>query len=172
MKLKNKAQEEIVGFVLIMVLVAVVFLVFLAITLRNPNVTESKSEIIYQFLESSMEQTTGCSLPGRQEYLDLGELLGECYSSNIECSDGNKICNVLNDTFKELLDGSFAYGNDYPIKGYSLESIYSLNSLGGQVSRDVVLEILKGNCNGSISGNSYWTPEFPGSITTSLKLCY
>jgi hypothetical protein len=168
---KKRGQEEIVGFVLIMVLVAVVFLVFLGIYLRNPVVQERKSENIYQFLESSMEQTTSCAILGRQELLDLGDLLSECYSSNIECSDGNESCFVLNNTFENMLENSFVYGGEYPLKGYSLETEYSINSTG-QTNPETILKIIRGNCNGSIVGNSYWAPEFPGSITTTLKLCY
>jgi Tfp pilus assembly protein PilX len=168
--LNKKAQEEIVGFVLIMVLVVVVLLVFLGISLRNPSESERDSKNIYQLLESSMEQTTNCSIFGRQELLDLGELLSECFSTNSECSNGEKTCKVLNGTVENLLEGSINYGNDNLVKGYSFESIYSSDSSNS--NQEVILELRKGVCGGSLSGNSYWAPEFPGSITTTLKLCF
>ena len=53
MQHKRRAQEEIVGFVLIVVLVVIVLVIFLGISLRNPKPQQRESEIIYQFLESS-----------------------------------------------------------------------------------------------------------------------
>jgi hypothetical protein len=170
--MNRKGQEEIVGFVLIMVLISVIFLVFLGITLRNPDVSERKSETVYQFLESAMEQTTECVPSGRRINLDLDDLIGECYSSNSECDNGNKSCVVLNRTIKNILDSTWRYGEDLPLKGYSFESVYSLNNSAQAGTEERFLGILEGNCNGTIVGNSYWSPEFPGSITSTLKLCY
>ena len=44
-KTSKKAQEEMIGFVLIIVLVAVIALVFLAISIRKPAEIRDKKEI-------------------------------------------------------------------------------------------------------------------------------
>ena len=55
-KMNRKAQEEIVGFVLIVVIVAIIFLVFLGIMIRQPGeVTSKESRDVSQFLGSMME---------------------------------------------------------------------------------------------------------------------
>ena len=154
--LNKKAQEEIVGFVLIMILVSVIFMVFLGITLRNPSTSERKSETAYQFLESSMEQTSDCAIFSRPNLLNLEDLISECFSSDSDCSNGQSSCESLNETVGSLLNSSWRYGEDYPLKGYSFESIYNVNSTTGLTSSSTILNILEGNCNGSLVGNSYW----------------
>lgn len=166
----KKGQEEMVGFVMVMVLVVVIFLVFLGITLRNPESSERKSEIIYQFLDSLMEQTTECALNQGTNFLTLDDLVRECYNSNSECETGEDSCEILNRTLIDAMDNSWKVGPDYPYKGYELQAAYLPDATGQQPSEEVFL-ISAGNCTGSIVGNSYWIPEFPGSITTTLKLC-
>ena len=67
----KKGQEEIVGFILVVVLVVVILVIFLGIQLRNPEPEQRQSEVLYQFLESSMEQTTNCTLSEGASYLAL-----------------------------------------------------------------------------------------------------
>ena len=75
----KKAQEEIVGFVLIMVIVAVGFLIFLGFNLRQGITTTEESFDLHQFLESSMEYTTECSLRYEKDLAKLGDLFESCY---------------------------------------------------------------------------------------------
>lgn len=170
--MRKRGQEEIVGFVLIIVLVMVVIMVFLGISLRKGGDSQRESQEVYQFLESSMEQTTECALSEGRSLLKLDELISECYSSNNECVNEEKTCNVLNETFTNILEASWKYGEDFQIKGYELGIVYSHNNSNQAGQREEILEIMGGSCEGSVFGNSYWTPEFPGSITTTLKLCY
>lgn len=169
--MERKGQEEIVGFVVIVILVAVVFVIFLGISLRSPNKSDGKSEVVYHFLESSMEQTTNCRINERNEFLKLDELLKECHSSNTECSQGVRACEILNQTLNELLDSSWNYGVDYPLKGYSFNAIYNLNRTSQQTTEEF-LSLKKGDCIGEVVGNSYLVPEYPGSISVEMRLCY
>lgn len=170
---RNKArrgQEEIIGFVMIVVLVAVIFIVFLGITLRNPKPAERKSEMIYQFLDSVMEQTSECALSQGTNYLSVDDLIRECHSSGSECLNGEESCDVLNRTLTEIIDGSWKFGSDYPWKSYEMTGIYTVET-GGQVQAPEQVFALGENCSGSLVGNSYFIPQFPGSITITLKLC-
>ncbi len=169
-KSKKKGQEEIVGFVLIVVLVVIVLIVFLGIQLRKPATGQRESEWIYQFLESSMEQTTDCTLSEGASYLALDELIRECHETGSSCVGGVTSCDIAKDTFTKLVNGSFTVGQDYPYKGYDISAIYAVNS-SGQSQTESVLNITAGNCSNTYTGSSYLIPEFPGSISVRVKLC-
>ena len=169
-KLK-RGQEEIVGFVLIVVLVVIVLVIFLGIQLRNLKPQQRESEVIYQFLESSMEQTSNCTLSTGASYLALDDLIRECHETGSSCVSGESSCNSADKTFKSLVNGSFAVGPSYPYKGYDVSALYVVNA-SGQPQIGSVLNITSGNCSGTYVGNSYWIPEFPGSIIVRAKLCF
>src|SRR3989344_4393404 len=104
MKKDRKAQEEMVGFVLIMVIVAVVFLVILGIMIRKPAGSEKESKDIYQFMESMMEYTTDCAINNEIDYEKIGGLLKECHSNHSTCFNGKGICDVLNDSSFKIIE--------------------------------------------------------------------
>ncbi len=167
----RKGQEEIIGFVMIVVLVAVIFVVFLGITLRNPNPSERKSEMIYQFLDSAMEQTSECAISQGTSYLSIDDLIRECHSSDSECLNGEESCQMLNRTLGEIIKNSWKFGPNHPWKGYEMNSVYAVESSNQEQTSEQVFALNEGICTGSIVGNSYFIPSFPGSITITLKLC-
>lgn len=164
---RKKGQEEIVGFVLIMVIVAVILVVFLGISIRNHGENEKESTDIYQFLESSGEITTGCQIR-EIEYADLGELFEKCYNSE-ECINELDSCSVLEEEMREILEKSWNIGENASIKGYRFESAYKPDS---EDAGEEILKIENGACGQRIRGASYLLPAFPGKIVNTLKLCY
>ena len=166
---KRKGQEEIVGFVLIVVLVVIVAVIFLGIKLRNPEPTQKDSEIVYQFLESAMEQTTSCKISETGGFVSLDNLIKNCHSVNSLCLSGDS-CDILNETMGNMLDSTWKVGENYPYKGYTLKGVYSFDS-NGHPETENVFEINEGVCADSYVGSSYLIPEFPGSISVSLKIC-
>jgi len=165
--INKKAQEEIVGFVLIVVIVSIIFLVFLGIFVRQQSTDlEQQSREIYQFLESSMEYTTTCAVSYEPDYSKLGELIRDCYSGSL-CTSGEKACTVLNTTIRGILDSSWKVGPERAIKGYSFNSLYTTNS-----TQKEILVIARGNCSFNRKGSEYLIPTFPGTIVSSLDLCY
>lgn len=169
-KTKRKGQEEIVGFVLIVVLVVIILIVFLGIQLRKPPTEQSESDLIYYFLESSMEQTTNCTLSEGASYLALDELIRECHETGSSCFGGATSCDIAKDTFTKLVNGSFAIGPDFPYRGYDVSASYNFNS-EAQPQTESVLNITSGNCSNTYTGSSYLIPEPPGSINVRVKLC-
>src|SRR3989338_10651414 len=167
---KRKGQEEIVGFVLIVVIVAVVFVIFLGIRLRNFEPSQKQSEILYQFIESSMEQTTECVLSLNGRNLALDSLIKECYSTDNRCTSGETSCQIAEKTMRNILNNTWKVGVEYPYKGYEIGADYFYNS-SNQGQNEEILLISEGNCNNSFVGNSYWIPEFPESIIVNAKLC-
>ena len=169
-KIDKGGQEEIVGFVLIMVIVAIVFLVFLGISVRKGEVDVKESSEVYGFLESAMEYTTECAVRFLPDYESFGELFKECYSGN-NCLSGKSACEVLNETAVDLFDKSWQVGTDNKIKGYDFRSVY----LAGNESMqgDEILVLAGGNCtSGAVRGASYLMPAFPGKIENSLRICF
>jgi hypothetical protein len=168
-KTKNKrAQEEITGFVLVIVLVAVIFMILLGIMIRTykPD-TSSQSKEYSQFLGSMMEVTSDCVVysPGHAK---ISDLIGYCLDSQ-QCVDGNTSCQTLNYTISTLLSDSIKYGPDRKIKGYSLSMVYETNVSGLSKS---ILSINKGVCNSTYVGAPYPLPHYPGAVNTKIKVCY
>ena len=144
--IRKRAQEEIVGFVLIIVLVAVIALLFLAFSIRRP-VEMQESREIEDFLHSSLSLTTDCK-PSEERVYDLRDLIGACYN-NEKCFDDKSACNVLNKTAFELIENSFQVGEEARYKSYNFR-IYFQNT--------TLLYLSSGEETGSKSGAEIYIP--------------
>jgi hypothetical protein len=165
--IRKKGQEEIVGFVLIVVIIAIAMVIFLGIKLRNPEPAQKNSEILYQFIESSMEQTTECVIRQNGRNVALNELIKECHSFDNNCLNGRSSCEIAEETMDSLVNATFKVGEDYPFKGYEIIAEYRTNSS----SPEEIFLINGGNCTNNYIGNSYFLPQFPGNIVISAKIC-
>ncbi len=165
--IKKKGQEEIVGFVLIVVILAIATVIFLGIKLRNPEPVQKDSEILYQFIESSMEQTTECVIRQNGRNVALNELIKECHSFDNSCLNGRSSCEIAEETMDSLINATFKVGEDYPFKGYEMLAEYRTNSS----SPEEIFSLKSGNCTNNYIGNSYFLPQFPGNIVISAKIC-
>lgn len=120
----KKAQEEMVGFVLIMLVVGVIFLVFLGIYLRKDSqttITESKD--ISNFIAAVSRYTTDCGLSDDPDFdhYSLVELITRCYEDGPDstCSNnGKKKCDVLKETLNGSIESNWNFHEDSPTKGY------------------------------------------------------
>jgi len=120
---KNKrAQQEMVGFGLIIIIVAVIILVFLTISLRKTS-QEVESYEVDSFLQALSQHTTNCSITSEFDYLDVKDLIEECVNDQV-CLDYRHTCKALNDTLIVLIDNSWQVGEDRPNKGYFFNSTY------------------------------------------------
>lgn len=104
--MKNKAQQEIVGFVLIVMIVVIGLVVYLGMSLRGG--TENKGSLeVEAMLEALMQQTTECAITYVPDYDNVRDLLQSAYKddfcSNIDESSRDYseefIGKVLNDSF-------------------------------------------------------------------------
>tara|TARA_Y100000310_G_C20374424_1_gene665057 strand:- start:53 stop:547 length:495 start_codon:yes stop_codon:yes gene_type:complete len=164
MNLNKRGQEEMIGFIVIVVLVIIIGVVFLGISLRQtPQGFEQESQDINQFLEASMRFTSSCTLQ-MPEYLDLGNLIQECNKNSL-CLSGESACEVLESTFSSLIDSSYNVGENSPIKGTSFK--ITQNS---EIPLELIL-IENGNCNNS-SRARFGEVIAPNKISSSLKLCF
>ncbi len=117
--MKKKGQEEMVGFILIIVIVAVILLIFLGFALRNSKDTEIKSYEVQGFLQSVLQYTSDCE--DALGFLSIQDLIFSCDRGG-ECSDGSA-CEVLNSTLKEISEESWNVREGSYIKGYEFKIV-------------------------------------------------
>ena len=164
----KKGQEEIVGFVLIILIVSVILLVFLGILLRKDTNKTGNVETL-QFLNSISEITTECSLNGGYSYIKYSDLIAECNNGKI-CSNG-KACDILKSITKNLIESSWNFSPDYgPRTGYIFEAFFeSIDSDVKQPLPNFPFGTVSG-CS-SFVGDEKTFPVNDGSLTIQLDLC-
>ena len=116
----KRSQEEMVGFVLIIILVAVIVVVFLAISIRKPVEIKQNKEI-KNFLQSSLLYTTFCYKSPEIVY-NLKDLIKACYD-NEKCADEKESCEVLKQEYEKLIANSWVISSSSEEKAYVF-SIY------------------------------------------------
>ncbi|MAG28232.1 hypothetical protein CMI47_22130 [Candidatus Pacearchaeota archaeon] len=168
--MRKRGQEEMVGFVMVVIVMAIVFLVFIGIMIRQPaDNVGGESTDIYQFLESSMQTTSDCALSYEPNFLEVGELLKECYEGGSRCVSEETPCDVLGSTMDEILEVGYLVGPERPFKGYEFKAVYSRNVTDDV--REVIVEKGEGECLGTFRSAEYLISSYPGTIVSSFKLC-
>ncbi len=175
-EMKNKAQHEIAGFVLIVLLVSIIGVVFLSITLGNPEVSRQTSVEVSNLLLSSMYYTTDCAINYVPQYREIQDLIKECYkdqSRNLrKCLDERGVCSVLEENLKNILDKSLNIEEGRVNKAYNLNIYYS----DDENPNEEIISFEKGvfsNCT-SVVGGSHPIPSGSfesGEIETELLVC-
>ncbi len=167
--MNRKGQEEMIGFVLIVVLVAVIFLVLLGMFLYGDNSEgeEGSREIIY-FLESLNEYTSSCAINYEPNYAKIGELYDICYSGRGDCLGGKESCDALKEEVEQVISQSFNVNNASFYKG--LEFLAYVD----KEEKEQILLINKGNCSNAYRGGDILKPIYAGggNIIVELKLCF
>lgn len=137
---RKRAQQEIAGFVLIVVLVIVGMMVFLVISLRGHPESQNSVEAGY-LLDAIMKQTTGCAIVYEPNYDTFEDLFKHCYEGD-RCKNLDvSACDYLNDSLGDVLKTVFAYESD--ANAYQLDFFDENNSEG-------ILQIRGGNCTGDV----------------------
>jgi len=172
----KKAQHEIVGFVLIVVLVMVIGLIFLTFTLGGGETQRKTSAEISDFLQASMYYTSDCAIDNIPNYETLSELIKECYKDNsTDCLDDEdtNICGALNSTLNNVIVDNLEIG--YKNKAYELEIYFERKN--STDSNEPILDMSQGvfgNCSSAI-GSSYSIPYVTGlkigNIWVELDIC-
>jgi hypothetical protein len=99
---RKKAQHEIIGFVLIIVIISVIGIFFLSFS--GGKESNINSLEVVKLLESSMLYTSDCAIGYIPQYKEIQDLIKECYRNDItKCINGKKVCENLNDEFKNIL---------------------------------------------------------------------
>lgn len=159
--MKKKSQEETIGFVLIIVLVAVIALVFLAINLRKAPVKLPSNEV-EGLLQSAMRYSSEC-YASEEIREDIKDLITSC-SDNGLCLSGESSCSVLNRTLSGILKESLNPGAESQVKSYNLK----IENTG---LNNTVLSLIQGNCTGTFTTADLNIPSDSGNINVELEIC-
>jgi len=182
-KISKKAQHEIVGFVLIVLIVSVIGVIFLSITLGSPEAGRQSSVEISNLLEASMYYTTDCAINYIPQYRDMQDLVKECYNDQRgnfrECLGGGDVCEALEVNLKNIIDESLLVGEGAPNKAYKVDIYFSSideDLEDSEIPNEEILSFSEGdfsNCT-SIVGAGHPIPvgSFSfGRIETELLVC-
>jgi len=69
--MNRKGQEEIVGFALIIIIVAVILLVFLAFSLNKPEKEDLENYVVKGFLDATLAYTSECRDERNFEFISI-----------------------------------------------------------------------------------------------------
>lgn len=116
----RKGQEEMVGFVLIVIIVSVIMVILLGFLLKSPESEAVQSYEIENFLSAVLQYSSSCE--DYLGYLDVEHLIVSC-NENEDCLDERSSCEALNNTLKDLIETSWNVGETSPVKGYVMKII-------------------------------------------------
>lgn len=174
MKLKTKGQQEIVGFIIIVLMVLIVAVIFLGIWLR-PKVTITNDDIeINNLLVSSLDYTSDCYRNEENKFLTNEALISRCFELK-ECANGKKACDILNYTYTNLLFNVLSPNDLGHIKYYKFSIYYATNSSdqSNQISLPNFPSIIAGNLSGCTDRRlaSTKVAQIPGAFIVNLEIC-
>lgn len=138
---KRKGQDEIIGFAVIIVIVAVIMLVLLAFYIAAPKTRDTvESFEVSGYLQAILQYTTDCE--SNLEHRNVQDLVMDCNSNEV-CLNGKNSCDALEETLKGITAESWKVGNT-PIQGY-----YMNVTLNG---KNIIDPIKVGNQTGNAKG--------------------
>ncbi len=160
-QINKKAQHEIMGFVLIIVMVAILALIFIGFYLRKSATTSlQESQDASNFLQAVMQVTSSCKISS--QYGSMQDIIKACYKGE-SCEDGASSCSILNSTISSIIKSEFS--SDKPVKAYNFR-IY-LDKTNNQV-----LSLNSGNMTGSCYSGQQRINTVNGDLVLELRLCY
>ena len=136
----KRSQEEMLGFAMILIVVAVIILVFISFSLKKPVKEPVENYEVSSFLQSIFPYTTDCR--DNLEYLPIRKLILRCRNSDL-CEDGRNTCDVLKQELQGLVDKSWNINKKYAINGYLLNI---------SIDDEEIMAVQSGNLTGNYKG--------------------
>ena len=160
----KRAQEEIVGFAIIVIIVSVILIFFLVFSLSNKS-SGGESEEVASFLQATLQYTSSCQRGS--QLLPVQDLILAC-RDQYSCvagdgGQGEKACDVLNQTLKDMTEESWPIGPERPVKGYKFE-IYTKN--------EGILDFSVGNKTGTYKGSQQVVPGTGETVSIAFTAYY
>jgi hypothetical protein len=164
----KRAQQEMVGFVLIVVMVIVALFVFLIINVGQKDILEADDgaqNLADNILSSIMKTTTGCAPISEPDFDVVSELFQSAYE-NKRCNNiGVMAEDYLNETISEIMES--VSSTEATITEYELD--YSVRD---DVGQSLVLRVRAGNCVGVLYGSHpVILKSGKESLIITLKIC-
>jgi hypothetical protein len=148
----RKGQEEMVGFALVVVVLAVIGVVVLGFAAQNSRpALETTSPEIRTFLDSFVASTSTCTLGGAISPGTLGEMSIQCITRpDRRCGSGKTVCASLNSTIEELLSIYYPLTSEGRLEGYLLTL--------RQENASALFTFQRGTCQGEMQGDEVLLP--------------
>ena len=157
----KKAQQELVGFVLIVVVVIIGMVVYLGITLRSNPVQEDSIQVS-AILDAFLLQTSDCAIVYVPDYSDFEDLMKSAYKGD-SCSNLNKkVLTYLNETVKDVL-GAMIDTEGGRITAYEL-SLFEEEGVG-------IFQYFDGECSGQINSARRSIISEGKKLIVQLRVC-
>lgn len=162
--INKNGQQEMVGFVLIVILVVIGLVVYLVIKAGSP-AEVAQSITADNIIQSVMMTSSPCIIKTNSYYETIDDLAQDCYN-NKKCATGRSSCEVLNETLKTILDNIL---NMEQINAYELNYSHFVSN----ESSEQKLLINNGICSGTVYGSEIQSRIISGEngISLELKLC-
>lgn len=170
--IRKKAQEEMIGFVMIMLVLAIIFVIFLGIFIRlGPQIQSTESTEVSQFLDSLLQYTTECTHDGGYTYKNIEDLISACHDGG-QCISED-YCVMLRRTIKEIIETSWNFGPESPERSYEFKASYIP---AGTEEKLGISDEFNTITNGELCGAIVRGAEKPvyvqdGKITIELRIC-
>ncbi|MCX6741847.1 MAG: hypothetical protein NTX24_01565 [Candidatus Pacearchaeota archaeon] len=165
----RKGQEEMVGFVVIVMIVVVVGVVFLAFSIRKPSSTTQKQQELADISWALLSYTTNCSINTMPQ--SVWDLATHCNVNNPQCdnSGGKMACRVLNDTVIDAL-ATLMGRTDITLSDKFVHA-YRFKFIGeGIPNGELIIE--KGNLSGNYFSYLTFIPSNNGDINVTTRFYY
>ncbi len=154
--INKKGQEEMVGFALIVIIVAIILLILLGFYLSRPSSQSVKSYEAESFMQSMLQTSTNCiNFFG---YINVKDLIFACNSGDL--CNGEDSCSALNSTLQGILKNSWNVKPGSSIKGYSLNITSNTKE---------IVSLSAGNRTSNSEGTSQ---NYPDSNGNSISIIF
>jgi len=163
--LNKKAQEEIVGFALIIILVIIILLVFLSISLKSDKQENVQDYEVENFLQSILQYTTDCQ-GYREDFRNIEDLIFDCKNGEHCLVDERKACDVLEEVSKEIIEESWQIGENNPAKAYNFTIILDEHMIMKGTSMTFLLKVKPSDLD-KVSKDIYVSPYIANLTITS-----
>lgn len=174
-KIKSKrTQQEIVGFMIIILLVVVVGVIFLGIYLRQDTPIVTEDAEIMNFLSSSLRYTTECYKDYEGDYKTLGDLMKYCYTgTTITCPNSLNVCQTLAKDYTWMLGKLWNPGINRPVKYTKLSFFYQANISDYDSRTRFAENLYLGNSSGCsiVKSGSQSINIDSGNLMLELEIC-
>lgn len=144
----KKAQQEMIGFILIVVLVVVGMMIFLVISLKNQGGEDSGSLEASNLLDALLRYTTDCAIVFEPQYDTFEDLFKSAYHgdtcSNKGVSAESYLVDHLEEVLSSLLEGEATAGG--------IQVMFIERDDSGEAG--IIPPIMVGDCSGSASVQS------------------
>ena len=154
----KKAQEEIIGFGIILVIIAIVAVILISISINKNSNTSSEDFEITSFLKVLMEKSTLCEKNGN--LVPVKDLIFEC-GRRKSCENELNSCEVLNETISEAMTDNWKIVNGSSTKGYLILIYYE---------GDLQINETKGIVEGNFKGTSQNYAKTSEDVEIYLKI--